>query len=98
MMQRQIVDSLRSQYPVQMLCTMIGLERSTYYYQPTEKDDLSWLVLIKDVIRQHPTWGYRMITGQLQHDGYQVNKKRIYRIMRENNLIVQRKKRGPQTT
>jgi len=56
MMQRQIVNSLRDQYPVSVLCELVDLERSTYYYQPTEKDDLSWSVLIKDVIRKHPTW------------------------------------------
>jgi putative transposase len=98
MIKRQIVDSLRGQYPVNGLCEMVNLERSTYYYQPTEKDDLSWLVLIKDVIRKHPTWGYRMIAGQLRYDGYQVNEKRIYRVMRENDLVIHRRKRGPQTT
>ena len=98
MTKRQIVDSLRSRYPVNVLCEMVDLERSTYYYQPTEKDDLSWLVLIKEVIREHPTWGYRMIAGQLRYDGYQVNEKRIYRVMRENDLVMHRKKRGPQTT
>ena len=98
MAKRQIVNSLRSVYPVHMLCETVDLGRSTYYYQPTEKDDLRWLVLINDVIRQHPTWGYRMISGQLQHDGNQVNEKRIYRIMRENDLIIHRKRRGTQTT
>jgi putative transposase len=39
-----------------------------------------------------------MITGQLQYDGYQVNKKRIYRIMRENNLVIHHRPYAPQTT
>lgn len=92
------MDSLRGEYPVELLCKTVGLARRTYYYQPKEKDDLSLLVLIQEVAGKQPTWGYRMITGQLQHNGYQVNEKRVYRVMQENDLVIRKKKRGPQTT
>jgi transposase InsO family protein len=96
--QRMIVDSLREEYAVELLCKTAGLTRSTYYYQLVEKVDLNLLVLIQKVAGQQPTWDYRMITGQLQHDGYPVNEKRVYRVMPENNLVTRKKKRDPQTT
>lgn len=38
-------------------------------------------------------WGYRRMTAWLNHrEGYSVNRKRIYRLMRENKLLVQRKR------
>jgi putative transposase len=38
---------------------------------------------------QHPFWGYRRIWAYLRYrEGLDVNKKRIYRLMKENNLLV----------
>ncbi len=44
---------------------------------------------IKSIKRDHPFWGYRRVWAYLRYiDGLIVNKKRIYRLMRENNLTV----------
>ncbi len=44
---------------------------------------------IKDIKAEHPFWGYRRVWAYLRYiDGLIVNKKRIYRLMRENNLTV----------
>lgn len=38
---------------------------------------------------EHPFWGYRRIWAYLKYrQGIPVNKKRIYRLMKENNLLV----------
>ena len=38
---------------------------------------------------QHPFWGYRRVWAYLRYrEGLDVNKKRIYRLMKENNLLV----------
>jgi transposase InsO family protein len=95
---RDIVGTLKAEYPVSLLCQVLDMERSTYYYQATEDDDLSLLVLIEAVIRQFPTYGYRRITAQLRREGLdEVNHKRVLRVMRENDLI-RRKKRVQTTT
>ena len=44
---------------------------------------------IKDIKADHPFWGYRRVWAYLRYiDGLIVNKKRVYRLMRENNLTV----------
>ena len=44
---------------------------------------------INDIKGDHPFWGYRRVWAYLRYiDGLIVNKKRIYRLMRENSLTV----------
>ncbi len=44
---------------------------------------------IKDIKGEHPFWGYRRVWAYLRYiDGLLVNKKRVYRLMREHNLTV----------
>ena len=47
------------------------------------------LIRIKDIKAEHPFWGYRRVWACLRYiDGLIVNKKRVYRLMREHNLTV----------
>jgi transposase InsO family protein len=89
---RQVVDTLRETYPVQVLYEIVDLAPSTYYYQSTGRDDLSLLVAIEDVIRRFPTYGYRRVTKQLQREGWDVNHKRVHRVMGENDLLAKFKR------
>src|SRR5262249_1990428 len=62
------------------------------HYHKSEDNEL--LILIKGVINQKPTYGYRRITvlvnAQLRRQGFaRVNHKRIYRIMSRNGLLLQ---------
>ena len=44
---------------------------------------------IKEIKGDHPFWGYRRVWAYLRYiDGLIVNKKRVYRLMREHNLTV----------
>lgn len=45
---------------------------------------------IEAIKADHPFWGYRRVWAHLRYiDGLEVNKKRVYRLMREHGLTVQ---------
>ena len=44
---------------------------------------------IKQLKSEHPFWGYRRIWAHLKYvDSLEVNKKRIFRLMQNNSLLV----------
>jgi transposase-like protein len=56
--------------------------------KPIERNK-SLLERIKELKQEHPFWGYRRIWAYLRYrEGLRVNKKRIYRLMKEENLLV----------
>jgi putative transposase len=74
---------------VRMLCKVVGLAPSTYYYRSVAEDDLEVRSLVEAVAAEYPRYGYRRITAQLRRLGHAVNHKRVLRIMREESLLVQ---------
>lgn len=57
----------------------------------SKPDDLRILPMIKDICNDRPTYGYRRVTallrGKIQEP---INAKRVYRIMRQNQLCLQK--------
>ncbi len=50
------------------------------------------LAMIKDIKADHSFWGYRRCWAYLYYrECITVNKKRIYRLMKENDLLVNKK-------
>jgi putative transposase len=51
--------------------------------------NVSILERIKELKKEHPLWGYRRVWAYLKYrEGLPVNRKRIYRLMKEHNLLV----------
>ena len=70
------------------------LSKRTYYYAPKQKPpETALLSHIQDLCLQFPNYGYRRITKQLQREGMIINHKKVARIMRENGLNCQKRKR-----
>jgi putative transposase len=88
--------------PMGRLCTLFGISRSGYYAYRSRNTDEEREVLLRDAIERlvldFPGYGYRRVTRQLQRDGWNVNHKRVLRIMREESLLCQLKKRFVTTT
>ena len=78
-----------------MVCQVMGLPRSSYYYQPVQRDEGDLRKAVEELAGQWPTYGYRRITKELQRAEWNVNHKRVARLMREMGLLVKltRKKR-----
>lgn len=81
---------------------MIGLPRSTYYYKPvkrkraiSDEDLLAAIILIKE---EFPLYGSRRVTRELRRRNFPVNRKRVERLMKANNLAVKPKRRYVRTT
>lgn len=54
------------------------------------------LLRIRELVREHPRYGYRRITALLRREGWSVNRKRVHRLWRREGLKVpqvQRKRR-----
>ncbi len=52
------------------------------------------LARIQTLKAQHPFWGYRRVWAYLRYrEGLDINKKRIWRLMKENNLLVSKNTR-----
>jgi transposase InsO family protein len=52
-------------------------------------EDQRLLAIISPIKADQPGWGYRMVWAYLKYRlGHNVNKKRIYRIMKEHDLLV----------
>ena len=80
------------------ICGILGVNRSSFYYQPRE--DPSEEVLraeIEKLAGASPRYGYRRITQLLVRQGYTVGTRRVARLMKDNNLLVT-VKRACQTT
>ena len=92
---------LSATYPISLLCAVLGLARSSYYYQEGAVDETALAQAIEKVAARFPTYGTRRVTPQVRReepDLRPLNRKRVQRVMREKKLLVKRKKRTPKTT
>lgn len=80
---------------VQRLCRLAGLPRATYYRhlnrRSRETADCELRDLIQRICLKHPFYGYRRVTATLRRQGMVVNAKKVLKLMREDNLLAQRK-------
>jgi putative transposase len=79
---------------VNRACDALHLAKSTFYRKAVANRSARRLERrIKTLSRKHPTYGYRFITQLLRVEGWQVNRKRVQRVRRKEELQVERKVR-----
>lgn len=79
---------------------MLNIPRSTFYYKNKtvnrnkEIQEADLKDQLERIICEFPGYGSRRVTEQLKRDGWHINRKRVQRIMRKNELlcVVKRKK------
>ena len=90
---------LAQNYPVTVVCAVLGIARSSYYYHPLVPPDEARLrAAIKQTAAEWPQYGYRRITAQLRRGKWHVNRKRVQRLMGDMSIQAQIKRRKRRTT
>ena len=91
-------------YSISLLCECLGVSRSGYYTSRTRKAqvNLEEKALV-EAMHQMPSgrraYGYRRMSDALKEQGFEVNPKRVYRLMGREGLLQKKKKRyKPKTT
>jgi transposase InsO family protein len=77
---------LAHQYPIQTVCDVIALPRRSYDHKSSGPADEPLRAALLSEAEAWPTYGYRRLTAQLRRQGWQVNHKRIHRLMQEMGL------------
>lgn len=88
------------QYAINQLCEFVEMPRSTYYYRSRKTDETALVKDLKKVAGQYPRYGTRRVCGELRRRpyGYDINRKRVQRIMRSEKLLRRPKRKKRYTT
>jgi transposase InsO family protein len=87
---------------VNKACKAFEVSKQAFYKWKKQEhlynEDNEILLTMQSIAAEFPKYGYRRVTYALRRDGVVVNHKKVRRIMKENNLLVRRKKSKPITT
>ena len=83
-----MIDEDHPELSVRRQCELVGLARSTLYYEPAPEtpENLALMRLIDQEYTAHPFFGSRKIVQWLIGQGHEVNRKRVQRLMRVMGL------------
>lgn len=74
-------------------CRLVGMQRSSARYQcQLRTDESKTVALIRTYAEEQPMYGYRIIAAMLKQDGHAINRKRVYRIWRQEGLQLPRRR------
>ena len=88
---RQVVTHLQAAFSVstRRACRLVGLSRSRWHYQPRRPErDRPVRERLRALASERPRFGYQRLHLLLQREGLRVNHKRVYRLYREERLLV----------
>lgn len=87
---RQLIEPQNSQLTIAKQCELLGLARSSFYYQKAEvsEENLILMRLIDEQYLKTPFYGVPRLTVWLRQQGYLVNHKRVARLMRVMGLMA----------
>jgi len=77
------VDRDQAEFSVRRQCELLGVNRSGLYYQPVgeSEENLRLMRLLDEQYTRVPFYGSRRMTEWLATQGYEVNRKRVTRLM-----------------
>jgi putative transposase len=88
---RQVVTHLRAAFGIsaRRACRLVGLSRSRWHYQPLRPErDRPVRERLRALAAARPRFGYVRLHLLLRREGLGINHKRVYRLYREERLLV----------
>jgi putative transposase len=85
---KRLVDPVDSSISISRQCELLGLARSSFYYEPQPETERN-LMLMGKIDKQYtdtPFYGVRRMTAWLATQGEQVNVKRVRRLMKKMGI------------
>jgi putative transposase len=79
-------------YSQRRACALVGLHPKTYRYASTRPDDLALRAKLRELASLRRRFGYRRLGRMLERQGIRLNRKKLYRLYKEERLTV--RKRG----
>lgn len=79
-------------YSQRRACRLVGLQPKTYRYASMRPDDGALRARLKELASQRLRFGYRRLGLLLARQGVHINRKKLYRLYKEERLTV--RKRG----
>ena len=91
---RRQLSALQAAYRVstRRACEVIGLHRATYYYQSHRPTDTALRHRLKELAAVRIRYGYQRLYILLRREGWQVNRKKVYRLYCEEGLNLRSKR------
>ena len=80
-------------FGVTRACGLLRISRSLYRYRRRRADTASLRTRIEEIAAIKRRYGYRRVYLRLRREGWEVNRKRVYRLYRDAGLAVRRRKR-----
>lgn len=92
---REVVTVLMTErnFGVTRACGLAGISRSLYRYRSRRPACAELRERIGEIAAVKRRYGYRRVYLRLRREGWEVNRKRVYRLYREAGLAVRRRKR-----
>lgn len=92
---RAAVGEMRESFGVseRRACRALGVDRSSARYRSRRAIVARLSERLLALAAERPRFGYRRLHVLLQREGFAVNRKRIYRLYRAENLMVRKRKR-----
>ena len=87
---------------VRRMCALAKVSRAGFYRFPSARSGGDAEVELRDAMQrialEFPSYGWPRMTEELKRRGWAVNHKRVYRLMREDNLLCLRRRKFVVTT
>ena len=93
-MQRQAVGRVMERHGLSQrhACLLVGIDRSTLRYRRKRPDDAAIRQRLRELAAERRRFGYRRLGWMLQREGHAMNHKKLYRLYREERLMVRRRR------